>query len=109
MVKGIETTFFARPLGDIAEAKSPIVYGIVQPGEHIEGGVPFVQSRDVGPKINLGDLQNTSPKIADGYKRSSLKPGDILFSLRGDIGASSITPVELGSGPVKPLADVALV
>lgn len=95
MVKGIETTFFARPLGDIAGAKSPIVYGIVQPGEHIEGGVPFVQSRDVGSKINLGNLQNTSSKIADGYKRSSLKPGDILFSLRGDIGASSITPVEL--------------
>ena len=95
MAKGIETTFLARPLGDIAEAKSPIVYGIVQPGEHIEGGVPFVQSRDVGSKINLGDLQNTSQKIAAGYKRSSIKTGDILFSLRGDIGASSIAPVEL--------------
>ncbi|WP_372501003.1 restriction endonuclease subunit S (plasmid) [Tistrella mobilis] len=88
---GISTT----PLATVAEARAPIVYGIVQPGPETPGGVPFVQSRDVGGVIEIKSLQRTSLEIAEQYRRSKIAPGDILFSLRGNIGRSSITPAEL--------------
>jgi type I restriction enzyme S subunit len=82
-------------LSKIADAKAPIMYGIVQPGPAVSEGVAFVQSRDVGGALNLGSLQKTSEKIAAQYRRSKLHAGDILFSLRGNIGESSIVPREL--------------
>lgn len=88
---GVSTT----PLAKVADERAPIVYGIVQPGSEIPGGVPFVQSRDVGGAVEVNSLQRTSPEIAEQYRRSKIAPGDILFSLRGNIGQSSITPVEL--------------
>lgn len=84
-----------KPLAKVADARAPIVYGIVQPGPDCPGGVPFVQSRDVGGVVDVHALQRTSLKIADQYRRSKIAPGDILFSLRGNIGQSSITPSEL--------------
>lgn len=88
---GVSTTLLAA----VAEARAPIVYGIVQPGPETPGGVPFVQSRDVGGIISVRALQRTSPEIAEQYRRSKIVPGDILFSLRGNIGQSSIAPAEL--------------
>ena len=82
-------------LAKVADSQSPIVYGIVQPGPDIPDGVIFVQSRDVGGKISLGALNRTSPEIAKQYRRSQIHPGDILFSLRGNIGQSSLVPLEL--------------
>ena len=82
-------------LAKVADPQSPIVYGIVQPGPDLPDGVAFVQSRDVGGKISLGALNRTSPEIANQYRRSRIHPGDILFSLRGNIGQSSLVPPEL--------------
>lgn len=82
-------------LSAVADNRAPIVYGIVQPGPDFPGGVPFVQSRDVGGQIRLDILQKTSPKIAEQYRRSRIAPRDILFSLRGNIGQSSLAPPEL--------------
>lgn len=81
------------PMSAIATA--PIVYGIVQPGQHVVDGVPFVQTRDIGRPLVVGSLDRTSPSIAAAYRRSSLKAGDLLLSLRGDIGASTIVPLAL--------------
>ncbi|NNH60331.1 hypothetical protein HLI01_26745 [Rhizobium laguerreae] len=77
-------------LSRVADAEAPIVYGIVQPGPDCPGGVPFVQSRDVGDAIELSSLQRTTHEIARQYRRSRITAGDILFSLRGNIGQSSI-------------------
>ena len=88
---GVSTT----PLAIVADPRAPIVYGIVQPGPEFPGGVPFVQSRDVGGAVDVSALDRTSQQIAEQYRRSKIAPGDILFSLRGNIGQSSITPAEL--------------
>lgn len=88
---GVSTT----PLATVADARAPIVYGIVQPGPEIPGGVPFVQSRDVGGAVDVNALNRTSQQIAQQYRRSKIAPGDILFSLRGNIGQSSMAPAEL--------------
>jgi type I restriction enzyme S subunit len=75
--------------------KERIVYGIVQAGEHIESGVPYIKSSDVGGSIVVADLAKTSPSIHKKYKRSTIEPGDIIFSLRGNTGETSIVPAEL--------------
>ena len=90
-----EAGVLTAPLATVADTRTPIVYGIVQPGPESPGGVPFVQSRDVGGAVEVHALQRTSPEIAEQYRRSKIAPGDILFSLRGNIGQSSITPAEL--------------
>jgi type I restriction enzyme S subunit len=37
-------------------------------------------------------LQRTAPEIHEQYRRAEVRPGDLVFSLRGDIGQSSIVP-----------------
>lgn len=95
MRDGQDTGVSTTPLSTVADAQAPIVYGIVQPGPEIPGGVPFVQSRDVGGAVDVSALNRTSQQIAEQYRRSKIAPGDILFSLRGNIGQSSMTPAEL--------------
>ena len=73
----------------------PIVYGIVQPGEPVPAGVPFVQTRDIGSRLDITKLDRTDPKIAAAYGRSTLRPGDILVALRSDIGSAAVVPIEL--------------
>ena len=95
MRDGHDTGVSTTPLATVADAQAPIVYGIVQPGPEIPDGVPFVQSRDVGGTVDVSTLNRTSQQIAEQYRRSKIAPGDILFSLRGNIGQSSMTPAEL--------------
>lgn len=72
-----------------------ISYGIVQAGSHVDDGIPYIKSSDLTPQIILGELQRTSHVIHEKYVRSSVVPGDIVFSLRGDIGAVAIVPTTI--------------
>jgi type I restriction enzyme S subunit len=81
-----------QPLEWITHPGRRIVYGIVQAGPYIENGVPYIRSTDVGGGIDPEDLPKTSEEIAERYSRSEVKPGDLIFSLRGNIGETSIVP-----------------
>lgn len=78
-----------------------VTYGIVQPGPHVPNGMPYIQSSDLSSELRAARLSRTSEIIAAKYRRSEVKPGDIVFSLRGDIGASQIVPDDI---PVANLA-----
>jgi type I restriction enzyme S subunit len=80
------------PLSDLVPREKPIVYGIVQAGPEFPGGIPYIKSSNVGAKIDPASLSRTSPAIAHKYRRSVVRPGDIVFSLRGNIGQLSIVP-----------------
>ncbi len=45
--------------------------------------------------IEINSLLRTSEEIAQKYKRSEVETGDIIFSLRGNIGATRIVPPNL--------------
>lgn len=81
------------PLAEIVKEK--ISYGIVQAGPHISDGIPYIKSSDVRGILNPEKLQKTSKEIHYKYRRSSVHPGDIVFSLRGNIGQSAIVPDNL--------------
>lgn len=76
-------------------AASKIVYGIVQAGPHVPEGVPYLKSSDVGGKIEVSALQRTALEIHARYRRSAVKPGDIVISLRGNTGAASVVSTDL--------------
>ncbi len=78
------------PLSEITKKK--IVYGIVQAGPCVVDGIPYIKSTDVGGKISIDTLSKTSHEIHKKYKRSEVVPGDIVFSLRGNIGSASVVP-----------------
>lgn len=75
--------------------KEKISYGIVQAGPHVEDGIPYIKSADVGGEIDIESLQKTSKEIHHKYRRSSVHPNDIVFSLRGNIARTSIVPCNL--------------
>jgi type I restriction enzyme S subunit len=78
-----------------------ITYGIVQPGPQVDDGMPYIQSSDIKDRKVATTLAKTSLAIAKSYERSEVRPGDILFSLRGNLGDTAIVPEWL---PVSNLA-----
>ena len=83
----------AIPLANIVQSK--IVYGIVQAGSHDPDGIPYLKSSDIGGQIDCDSLQRTTLEIHRRYGRSTVVPGDIVISLRGNIGDTSVVPEEL--------------
>lgn len=81
---------------DLVEADRPVTYGILKPGTGHPGGVPVVKVRDFPDgSIRVEDLLLTSPKIDDEFKRSRLRSGDILISIRGTVGRVAPVPPAL--------------
>jgi type I restriction enzyme S subunit len=77
-------------LENVCAAK--ISYGIVQAGPHVPNGMPYIKSTDLNSELCLANMARTSEAIAQKYRRSEVVPGDIVFSLRGNIGVAQILP-----------------
>jgi type I restriction enzyme S subunit len=83
-------------LKEICNDDAPIMYGILQPGPEIDGGVPYVRPSEIdNGTIKLNEVKYTSPGIALKYKRSTLKPGDLLITIVGTLGKIAEVPDEL--------------
>ncbi len=81
------------PLKNLVKQGTSISYGIVQPGEPLEGGIPFVQTTNMSSgDFALESLQRTTADIASNYPRSSLAGGEVLLGIRASIGAAHIAP-----------------
>lgn len=80
---------------------SPITYGVVKPGEERSGGVPFIRGGDFpNGQINQAGLRTISASISNTYKRTVLKGGEVLISLVGYPGATTIVPPELSGANI---------
>jgi type I restriction enzyme S subunit len=84
------------PLSEINDPDRPICYGILMPKEHRDDGVLYVKVKDYPKgKVLLDQLNRTASEIAAKYRRSSLRPRDILLSIRGTYGRVAVAPPEL--------------
>lgn len=73
-----------------------ISYGIVQPGDHAEGGIPFLQTTNISKyRLSLLSLQRTTKEIEAAYPRSRLQANDVVLGIRASIGAAHVVPPEL--------------
>ena len=83
-------------LDDLVLPERPICYGILMPGAGFEGGVPVVKVKDYpNGYVNVDDLLLTDPRIDEEYRRSRLRAGDLLVSIRGTIGRLAQVPDSL--------------
>lgn len=88
-------------LSTICREDSPITYGILQPGPEVQDGVPYVRPSEIKDgRIDVSSVRRTSPAIADRYKKSIIREGDILITIVGTIGHIATVPPELDGGNI---------
>jgi type I restriction enzyme S subunit len=82
-------------------SERPICYGILKPGPDVDGGIPYVKVKHIKNRtVAVSDLQRTTPEIEQGFKRSRIKPGDLLVTIRGTYGRTAIVPDSLPRGNI---------
>ncbi|WP_306642375.1 restriction endonuclease subunit S [Sanyastnella coralliicola] len=89
-----KSRYETKQLIEVIDEERPITYGILKPGQDIKpDGVPYIKVVDVrNGEIIKESVCHTTIEISDKYKRSTLKAGDILFSIRGHVGRTCMVP-----------------
>jgi type I restriction enzyme S subunit len=102
-----------RKLGDLVDESRGISYGIVQRGEDLDDGVAVLRISDITSGVVCQDkLKYTSKEIDSQYRRTKLKGGELVISIRGTVGLLAEIPVTLAGANVSrelaviPLRDV---
>ena len=81
---------------DLTDEKCTLSYGIVQPGDEFENGLPVIRPTDLTSRfIGFSRLKRIDPKLAEGYKRTKLIGDELLLCVRGTTGTVSIATEEL--------------
>lgn len=84
------------PLEHLIDPTRPITYGILKPGPDTPGGVPYVRVVDMANgTVKRTGVRRTTRAIAEAYRRSVLRVGDLLLSIRGHVGRIALVPDEL--------------
>ena len=85
-----------QKLSELVNEGKIITYGIVQAGDHVEDGIPYIRTGDIkNGKINTQGLLRTSQEIANSYMRSKCSAGDIIMSIRATVGTIAFLPDEM--------------
>ena len=68
-----------------------ISYGIVQPGQHMESGVPIIRVNNFkNGVLDYSDALRVSESIEENYRRTRLQGGEVLLTLVGSVGQTAI-------------------
>jgi len=79
----------------------PICYGILMPGKHCADGVPVIKVKNIkNGEVDASDLLLTAPEIDAQYRRSRLRAGDLLLTIRGTTGRVALVPDALASANI---------
>lgn len=82
--------------GSLCEPGRVITYGVIKLGPPIEDGVPTLRSSDVRwLRIDSTHVKRISHDVADNYKRTYLKGGEVLVTVRGTLGGVAVAPPEM--------------
>jgi type I restriction enzyme S subunit len=83
--------FEKKRLDALVREDDTINYGVVQPGDDCEDGVPLIRVGDlIEGKVRHSDLKRIAPSIEAAYKRSRLRGDEILVSCVGSIGVVAL-------------------
>ncbi|MBN2702738.1 MAG: restriction endonuclease subunit S [Pontiellaceae bacterium] len=90
-----------RRLDEVAADDCSLSYGIVQPGDEVQGGLPVVRPTDLTQNTITPDgLKRINPKRAESYQRTTLQGGELLLCVRGTTGVVSKAAPELAGANV---------
>lgn len=85
-------------LKQVVNPSRPITYGIVQAGENVPDGIPYIRPADMADESGVKTedaLLRTSQEIASAYRRSSISAGDIVCSIGPSFGKLMMVPLSL--------------
>jgi len=104
-VQGESTTV---ALSTLTESGDKINYGVVQPGVHVDAGVPLIRVGDLAAgTVNRSALKSIDPSIESLYSRSRIRGNEILISCVGSIGLiAEVCPEDVGSNIARAVARV---
>ncbi len=99
---GLPSTWVWASLSEIASAVDPLCYGVVEPGDDVNGGVPLVRVQDLEDgEINQARMRRISDATDRRNARSRLKGGEVLVSLVGTVvGQVARVPPELAGANI---------
>ncbi len=84
-------------LQEIVDPGRSLCYGVVQPGNDPEEGIPLIRVQDLlGQSIDRDSLRRIAPAVDDQYERSRVESGDVLVSLVGTIGRVATVDSDVG-------------
>jgi type I restriction enzyme S subunit len=90
-----------KTLEDAVDSDCSLSYGIVQPGNEYPDGLPVVRPTDLVTKvIEVEGLKRIDPILANSYRRTTLRGGDLLLCVRGSTGVVSVASDELAGANV---------
>ena len=90
-----------KALEELNDTGRPIGYGILMPGPDQPDGVPYVRVVDMkNGEINVSGVRRTTLEINHQYRRSTLRTGDLLISIRGHVGRMARVPAELDAANI---------
>ncbi|MGC5051795.1 restriction endonuclease subunit S [Micromonospora sp. DT48] len=93
--------FEVRPLIEWIDPGRPITYGILKPGEGTSDGPKYVRVVDMkNGRIDPTNIRRTTQTISDQYRRSLLRGGDLLMSIRGHVGRLAVVPESLNGANI---------
>lgn len=85
----------SKQLGDLIE-NGEVSYGVVQPGAHVDSGIPIVRVKDFrSGRLDVRDPLRVAPSISARHGRTVLRGGELLLSIVGTVGESAVVPVAL--------------
>lgn len=75
---------------------TPPTYGVVQPGQNSQEGVPMVRVNNFqGHSLNLAEVMRIAPEIESKYARTRIQERDVLITIVGTVGQVAIVPSDL--------------
>ena len=85
-------------LSELVDSNRGISYGVVQPGQHMNNGVPILRVNNLKKgQILAQDIMRISPDIEAKYSRTRLQGGEVLITIVGTVGDPAIaTSREIG-------------
>ena len=80
-----------KQLAELVVDGDTINYGVVQPGDDVDDGIPLVRVGDlISGRVCNATLKKISPSIESAYKRSRLHGDEILVSCVGSVGVIAL-------------------
>jgi type I restriction enzyme S subunit len=106
----VRTEWPTERLEGLLLSKRDLTYGIVQPGNATNDGVPIVRVRDVrNGVVSTIDPLRVAPSVEAAYERSRLVGGELLVTLVGTVGETAVAGPELAGWNVARAVAVARV
>jgi type I restriction enzyme S subunit len=95
-------------LQDLTTDGDKINYGVIQPGNQVDGGIPLIRVGDLmSGCVDRSALKCIDPEIESAYARSRIKGNELLLSCVGSIGTvAEVGPADIGSNIARAVARI---